>query len=358
MAPRTDHISVIVQGPLAGRPGNAPETRLTEKTLQSIRRHLPGAEIVLSTWKGSDPSGMDFDRFVESDDPGALPYTDFPDLRNNVNRQIVSTRAGLLRASRPFALKLRSDMLLRSAGFLDFFDRFPRRSTASILESKVVTCTMYSRLAYFGPVTHPPPWDRKPGEPTRDVKFGWPYHPSDWFHFGRLQDVVSIWDVPLAPEPQDSRWFVGRPRPLNDPGPHSMNRFTPEQHVWLSFLRKHRAVDFEHKWDVREETIEGTERSFASDLVLVTPAQAGVVFAKYRPPSLARGPMDWLVNGAGSCYTYGMWKELYRRHCCDSPPALALPALRRASLRTAYRLLVTSMALRVRIAKARGRVPS
>ena len=50
---KSEEISVIVQGPI--------HKKRTKKTLQSIRTNLPNAEIILSTWEGSDVKGLDFD---------------------------------------------------------------------------------------------------------------------------------------------------------------------------------------------------------------------------------------------------------------------------------------------------------
>src|SRR4051812_3848818 len=46
-----EDISVVVQGPIVGRDHWPPSKRLTERCLASIRHQLPGAEIILSTWR-------------------------------------------------------------------------------------------------------------------------------------------------------------------------------------------------------------------------------------------------------------------------------------------------------------------
>jgi hypothetical protein len=72
-------ISVVVQGPIHK------QDNLTKRVLESVRTHLPNAELILSTWKGSDVDGLDCDVLLLNDDPGAINGY-------NVNRQIVSTR--------------------------------------------------------------------------------------------------------------------------------------------------------------------------------------------------------------------------------------------------------------------------
>jgi hypothetical protein len=40
-----------------------------------------------------------------------------------------------------------------------------------------------------------------------------PFLPSDWFYFGLREDVLNLWSIPLAPEPENSSWFANRAHP-------------------------------------------------------------------------------------------------------------------------------------------------
>ena len=287
-APTLDQISVVVQGPITGSPDDSPEKRLTQKCLQNLRRDLPGAELILSTWRGADTRGLDFDVLVESDDPGGLCYhnglMDGRRILNNVNRQIVTTRNGLMRATRPYALKIRTDFWLEGRAFLEFWEQFPRRGEAwRVLEERVLNCTVYAR------------------NPRRHLPFA--YHPSDWVFFGRREDVLAIWNIPLAPEPETSRWFDDKPRPARDPYPNATNRYTPEQYIWTAFLRKHAPLHLDHQFEVSRAIIEGSEQSIANNLVLLEPGQWGLKFERSPIP-----PFD-----LASLYTHGDWQRLYNR---------------------------------------------
>jgi hypothetical protein len=288
-------LSVVVQGPVMGGRRDAEDQQLTRRCLASVRNHLPEAQIVLSTWRGSDLANLSFDVLIENDDPGPVYYTDLPGKSNNVNRQITTTRNGLLAADRRYSLKLRSDMIVEGTGFADYFNRFPVRCDWSFLKSKVVSSTMYARI---------------PGH-----IFQWPFHPGDWFFFGETQDVRDIWDIPLSPEPDFTNWFVGRPRPLNDQWPTHMSRYMPEQYIWLSFLRKHREVHCDYQWDLSAETILNTEKSFAGNLILISPRQAQLSFAKYVTHTGWTGQ----VFGPSSCYNHALWRHLYAKHCLEKP---------------------------------------
>ncbi len=56
-------ISVVVQGPVVGASSDPDDRQLTRRCLTSIRALLPNAEIILSTWRGSDVSGLQLDVF-------------------------------------------------------------------------------------------------------------------------------------------------------------------------------------------------------------------------------------------------------------------------------------------------------
>ncbi len=190
----SNHISVVVQGPIQH------QGDLTRRVLESVRTHLPDAELILSTWKGSDVSGLECDVLLLNDDPGSLGTGRNID---NVNRQIVSTRNGLQKATRQYAVKMRTDTLLTGTGFLDAFDRYPeRRDDFKVFEHKIVIPTLYTR---------------NPLHVSLYSGLSFFFHPSDIFQFGLREDLLLLWDVPLA-----SVNFEG----------------VPEQYIWTSCLRK------------------------------------------------------------------------------------------------------------------------
>lgn len=283
-------MSVVVQGPVLGRPSDPPLSQWTKRALDSARRVLPGAEIILSTWNGSDLTGLVADRILENEDPGATTYfgTERP---NNVNRQIVSTRNGVTAASRPFVLKLRSETVVHHDGFRRYFGRYPARCASQAVQHRVVASTIGSCV-------------------PREVDTHTCYRPSDWFHFGTREDVLALWDVPLAPEPETSHWFATMPFPDGLPAHPAKLRYCIEQYVWVAFLRKYHPVDFDSLWDVRDETIAASERSLAANLVLISPDQAGLQSLKY--PLSAFGSTGHIRRGF---YTHAHWRVLYERYC-------------------------------------------
>ncbi|MFZ5830272.1 MAG: WavE lipopolysaccharide synthesis family protein [Planctomycetota bacterium] len=282
-------ISVVVQGPIVGGPNDPPERRLTSRCVASVRRALPQAEIVLSTYRGADLEGLTYDVLVESDDPGGHLQNDLLRVWNNCNRQITTTRAGLQRASGQLAMKLRSDMELTGAEGLKHFGRYSKRCPEwHIFEERLLACTVYSR--------------------NPRLSYCYPLHPSDWFFFGRREDMLRLWNIPLQPEPETSRWFETRPRPEPDLIPSNLFRYAPEQYLWVSCLRTHGEVRFEHCHDFSHDPIRLTEMSFANNLVLLEPWQLRVRFLKYQIH-----PQDW-----PTLYTHGDWLRMYQRYCDSS----------------------------------------
>ncbi len=301
-------ISIVVQGPVVGRADDPPAKRFTRRCLESLRRHLAGAEIVLSTYKNSVTDGLSYDVLVESDDPGGHIQNDVLRVWNNGNRQIVTTRAGLDNASRPFVAKFRGDMIMTGSRWLEYVGKFPRRASEwCVLEERLLACTVYAR---------------NPQSP-----YCFPFHPSDWFFFGRRKDLLDLWDVSLQPEPETSRYYENRPRPDRDVIESNLMRYTPEQYLWVTFLRKHGEIKFDHCHDYSGDAVRLTELTFANNLVLLEPWQLQIQFLKY-PIRLH----DWCT-----LYTHGDWLRMYRRYCDpDLRPGPDFTKMKRRLLYHAY----------------------
>jgi hypothetical protein len=138
---RPDHsdITFVVQGPII------PDVTLS--CLLSIRRNFPASPIILTTWKGHDASSLIFDELVYSDRPGFFYYSDRAGERqNNVNRQIVSTLAGLQRVKTEYVFKLRTDFSLSGSDFLSFWNTFSQVDPGyQVFHEKILACSYFTR---------------------------------------------------------------------------------------------------------------------------------------------------------------------------------------------------------------------
>ena len=248
------NLTVVVQGPVVAD--------LTPAALRSIRRHLPGANIVLSTWAGQSIAGLDYDDVVQSADPGALPdcYYLHPDQLtkpNNINRQIVSTRAGLALVRTKFALKLRSDFTIESDALVRLFVDASRAFTArdpeySIFDARVLTVG------------------------TGDVrKIKLAYHLGDLLQLGLTSDLIKLWAVPLV-SVEDGRHCS---REELRRAPYFFNfRLAGEQHLWIEALRHAgRRLEYPKVHDDLSRTMmTQSESAFVDNLLMIDYDMAGV----------------------------------------------------------------------------------
>jgi len=290
------HVSVVVQGPV-GAPGDQQQA-WTRAALRSVRRVLPDAELVLSTWEGSDVRELDRDVLVLSKDPGPTPPRDPTHVVNNVNRQIVSTRAGLETASGSVAWKLRTDMELLHADALRYLGAWPARATqARVLTERILVPPYYG----FNPLR---------------VYRRFPYMVSDWAQLGLRADLLDVWCAPRFDVAYE--WLLGR-------------RIVPsEQWVWMSLLNKHDQDAFVGRPDV----VAHSALCLVNNAVVLEMADLGLRMNKVAPH----------LGHRAALWTHGEWQRGYDRLCADLRPQRRMD--RQALLRTAIdRLWINGLAL-------------
>ncbi len=270
-------ISVVIQGSV--------DIKKTTKCIKSIRCCLPGAVVVLSTWKGENVDGLDYDQVIFNDDPGAFRCKrDDSSRLCNINRQIVSTLAGLKCVRTKYAVKMRSDFCLNGNGFLDYFCKFTSCNIDKGFKHPVITSEWFTR--------NPRMWT---------YRLRRAFHPSDIFLFGYTEDLIKLFDTELYPKEYQV---------YNTECPENINiyRYDPEQYIWISFLKR---VNYFEKFDIpvswsvcRSIDVKNTEESFAKNLIILSNKQIGLVALK-----------EGIYNRASvkdNCYTYKEWLELYR----------------------------------------------
>ncbi len=274
----TKDISVVVQG--------AVDRQHTPVCLESIRKILPGSEIILSTWEDCDVSNLDYDVLVESKDPGSVFMDDVFHVKNNVNRQILSTKNGLKKTNRLYAIKIRSDMCVVGTQFLRLFTMFPERNdSCKFLRKRVVIDNLYCANPY---------------------KTNFCFHVSDWFFFGLREDLLNIFDIDLQVDSENDSFFTGTNRPKLDPIPTWKFRYIPEQYIWISFLKKNGLeFKFDYFTDISNYNIMVTELSFANNLIISDYEESGVKFLKFNPYKF-----DYTAQ-----YRFNDWLGLYRKYC-------------------------------------------
>lgn len=253
--------------------------------IAEVRRIFPQSEIIVSTCNGIDYSIIGADKIVVSHDPGFFYYSTCSGEKiNNINRQIVSTLAGLKAATHDYAFKLRSDFFLIGNDFLKYRDEFPKYDNEyKIFEHKILSCCYFAR------------------NPVSDAPF--PFHPSDLAFFGATKDLIKLFEIPLMTE-KEAFW---------DTKNYCFNRYVPEQYIFINCLKKNGFdVRCDCYNDCTPENIEQTERFFASNFIFLTFEQFNL------QPTKHTFNMKVYPNAFKSCYTHVEWQNLYKKYVDNS----------------------------------------
>jgi len=279
-------ISVVIQGKVFGEPGDGFENQLTMQCISSIRNLLPNAEIVLSTWKGTVVSHLDYDKLVLNDDPGAISYSEKePTYFNNNRRQTVSTLAGLNAATKTYAVKMRGDCKLSDVDFIYHLKDYPRGNRYRFFKQRVVIPTKYSR------------------NPRRIAQL---IHPSDIFQAGLLDDLLNLWDLPLQPEPETTRAIPEHKKVFNNAlnGGYYRMKFGAEQYNWYAFCKKNGLdLELKHYSHIPANKILASDMSIINNFVIDDAIMLGVNL-----------PKKMYVVHDKDLYTHAEWYYLSKKY--------------------------------------------
>ncbi|WP_081687029.1 WavE lipopolysaccharide synthesis family protein [Chitinilyticum litopenaei] len=247
-----EDITFIVQGSISRPPHHS-----TLDCISSIRKHFPGAEIIISTWEGESLDKLDADHILLLDDPGVVGQ------QNNVNRLLIGVREGIKAATRNYICKIRSDIIFTSANLIKYYTQeWPQRQPDWIAFSeRIIIPSFFTRKA-------------TPYSP-------YPFHPSDWAAFGEKNDIAVLFSQEKAEYTDIHSMFY--PSVLyQELGTWQMS-VTPEQYILRGLL----SSTFGAKKDVSifplsVSNIENSNRFIAANfIVLDTEEQFGISNRKY-----------------------------------------------------------------------------
>lgn len=283
-------ISVVVQGAI--------DKKLTPKCLKSIRKYLPDAEIILSTWENSQTEGLDYDFLLLNQDPGGYKH-DFALYNkkssiNNFNRQLVSTKSGVQKSSRQYCLKLRSDLVLNNSNFLKYWDKFNKQNEEyKIFKHRVLCSSIYSR-EYSCNITGN-------SLPT-------PFHPSDFWFFGLTEDLKEYFNsCPKQTDEEAGNWSFKYPNRL--PYSSMLWRFAPEQFFCVNWVKKHYPnIQFDDWSDWNPENIELSNNILYNNFIFLDFEQSGIYSKKHSWAIENRDKIQGLI-------TYQHFQEQYQHYC-------------------------------------------
>lgn len=281
-------ITVIVRGLVVGAEELDERKKFTKQSLMSVRKHLPGARLILSTWKGSNTEGLTYDELLLNDPPAA-PTLIKPDGSLKFmtgNNQIVAMRNGLLKVATPYTLTMRSDMILTGIGFIEYFLRFNKTKDSEILEKKIVVLPTYN--------------------PRRNGAFTYLFNVCDWFYFGLTGDIKKMLNIPLMSEDA----MLGEKR---DGHYQYEKNFETEQYIWANFLKKYQEVQLPYPTFFAKEALVASEESYARNLIFLPAQKAQVDCLKM--PHAGYGARPILSQGL---YTFNEYKKMYKQYSADS----------------------------------------
>ncbi len=235
------NLSFVVQGKIQPN---------TKNCLLSIRQFYPASCVILSTWECDVVEGLSYDTLVRSKDPGAVEFA--PGFFYNLNRQIISSAAGLNKVGTDLAVKMRTDTQI--------IDRKLEKIASSqpfghFFEHRIAALDLFFRDPRAYPLL---------------------FHIGDIFHCGKTSDLLNLWTIPLAPEPETSMWSARRFDILNDRKSY-LPRYAPEQYIFIAFLNKlGYSVSLDYWCQTTEEDAIFSEQAIARNFSIYTMEELGL----------------------------------------------------------------------------------
>lgn len=252
-------LSVVIQGAVNSE---------THSCLSSVRKYLPQAQIILSTWKNSDLSSYEglYDILVLSEDPGAVVFEIAEQKTNSLNRILISSRNGIEKAERKYVLRMRSDLVLKNDNVLKLFDDFKiRNPKSSLFKQRIFAYDIFS-IKYYS--------FRKSKQPLL-------FHISDWCYLGLRDDLLEFFNIPAVQEPDFSRYFEFHKKTEYDLYPSRLWKMSPEQYfISSNALKVFNNLKFENYLDVNDENTRISEDFIINNFRVFAPEQWGIYTLK------------------------------------------------------------------------------
>ena len=281
-------ITVVVQGAI--------NEEYTKKCLKSIRKYLPRATIILSTWEGSNVEDLDYDKLILNKDPGPSgsrnPHEPNFNLRinDNTNRQILSTKNGLKEVKTKYAMKLRTDFVLTGKHFLKYFSKFNKHID---YDSKLKL--FEKRILILGYAT---------------VNCNIPFWIGDFFSFGQTKDMLKLWDIDLMDDATINYFNINDIENLSNNEAYQFikltHRYFAEPYIFVKCIAKNIPEIyniFKNYTDITEENIELSKKLIANNFVALDTNLLNVE------------PLKEALLGLKQLKCFYNWQLLYQKYC-------------------------------------------
>jgi hypothetical protein len=277
-------ITFVVQGGISIKDG----VNLTESCLKSIRRFFPESRIILSTDLGEDTLNLDIDECVYSAHLDKLVIeNDRTGHIMSANLQIITTFEGLKRVKTPYAIKIRSDMVLKNDNLLQLMRNRPSRNFVN----KFKVCEEFVIILNWSAVN-----------PNYYLKLL--HHPSDQLFAGKTSDLLAIWNCPKYPI-EYMRWYSNYDYPSGARHGNSLVKFRCETWIWYNYIKNNSNLEFDNSYDFNTELLEESQAFIGNNLMIVSSKLAGVQSLK-NPPNA--------ISSKVKMFTYYDWLGLSRKY--------------------------------------------
>lgn len=245
-------ITVVIQGPLY-RDGPSGDSIIL--AINSIKTILPNAQIIVSTWRHENISGLpETVSIIINELP--TPISDTMVNINNVGNQLHSTLAGLKKSTTPYTLKMRADHTLTGTQLFHEPERVNPEAEHAYLFKKISVTNLFLR------------------DP---LKVPFLFHISDLIQFGTTQDMLRFWGS-NHPSLESLTYTASMRLFGNFAGMHSFKE-TPEQtltRLWLAREGVAVKLDFPCSTSLRQFSL--WEKILAQNFELVNFESSGVSF--------------------------------------------------------------------------------
>ena len=215
----SSRISVVIQGLTHYESGDS--NCLFYRCVSSIKKHLPDAEIIVSTWKGQFCDESIVDIVIYNDEPESL--ITLHNKQWNYNKMIVSTIQGINSSTREYILKFRADLQLKGTSF---FKITKKNSNNCLSKYRINNHLINITNLYI----------RKPNSYASLL-----FHLSDIVQFGHKVDMLNLWNRNIL-DPEDAL-FTQKKFKLCFFYPYLSNeKLVPEQALMVDWLRSNQIL--------------------------------------------------------------------------------------------------------------------
>lgn len=280
-----NEISVLIAAPI--------NLTHTHQCISSIRKHLPKAEIIISTWQGEPIETVDCNQLILNEHQHVLKDVLTPS-SSSLLRKLILTQSGLKKCSKKYILKLSTYITLSSSKIISYTNQFLARDQQyEMFNKKIITSSYFSKKFLTNGKEH---------QPT-------PFYVSDSICFGLKEDLDNLYHIPLPKEPEHTRYFKTNPyRGLKKTLVEQSHQYAHEQYIlYHAAKKKFPNLSFQNAMDYDKYNIIMSDQIIANNFIILPPKLLDIT---YLPTSEHPHYDTWCKFPLAM--PYNLWKGLYR----------------------------------------------